>query len=43
MSIINSDPFDPWNLPISKGGPTMYATKIVNEQGKPCMFVAKLK
>ena len=32
-----------WNLPISKGGPPMYAMKIVNEQGKPCMFVAKLK
>ena len=32
-----------WNTPISKGGPPMYAMKIVNEKGKPCMFVAKLK
>ena len=32
-----------WNTPISKGGVPMYTMKIVNEQGKPCMFVAKLK
>ena len=32
-----------WNTPISKGGLPMYATKTVYEQGKPCMFVAKLK
>ena len=32
-----------WNLPISKGGLPMYATKTVYEQGTPCMFVAKVK
>ena len=32
-----------WNGSISKGGAPMYTMKIVNEQGKPCMFVAKLK
>ena len=32
-----------WNLPISKGGLPMYATKNVYEQGTPCMFVAKVK
>jgi hypothetical protein len=32
-----------WNLPISKGGLPMYATKTVYKQGTPCMFVAKVK
>ena len=32
-----------WNGPFSKGGAPTYTMSIVNEQGKPCMFVAKLK
>lgn len=32
-----------WNGPVSKGGTPTYTMTIVNEQGKPCMFVAKLK
>jgi uncharacterized protein YbaR (Trm112 family) len=32
-----------WNLPISKGGPPMYAIKIMNEHGKSCIFFPNLK